>query len=163
MIWAMAMTVRGGPPPDMPIGYLTVNHSVWVLVIWGLPVILIEAILLRFLLPKVRVFRVAFVMNYSTTLLGLVLALITPLWPYEVVGEFLGMTGSTLYYDNDALLLDSIIFFVILGIVGILIEGVILQRLATNAPRQRVWVAALVSNVVSYAVVFLLYVLQMAG
>ncbi len=39
------------PTPDMGAGYLMVGYGTWALIGWGLPAIIVEAVLLHTLLP----------------------------------------------------------------------------------------------------------------
>ena len=135
------------------------------LALWGLPAILIEAVLLRLILPGTRALRNSVVMNLITTAVGLGVGLIVPFPLYELAGKQTGIEGMLLYYGDEKVMLAYLInIALLLGLLGVVIEGAILQFwLEPRAPAKRVWAAALAANAASYAMGLCLPLLLLAG
>jgi hypothetical protein len=139
---------------DFATGLIASLFGSLVLVVWGIPAILVEAILLRILLPGARAFRDSLVMNVISTVVGLVVGV-----PIQVLYPLLGDLLSLDYYYGNPTLLSVfwLAFAFITWGMSVLIEGALLRRwLEPDAPAGRLWRAVVIVNAVTYAVPFAL-------
>lgn len=142
---------------DMGWAPLASMFGVWVLVLAAPLTILGEALVIwRFLAPRneysfKRSVKVSTIMNVISGILGFLFGSIIPtgiIGAGRFTGEFYGAT----YYEANpeavfALYADMMIGFCI---VSIIVEGIILNWLASQSPKRSVWLIAVISNLVSY-------------
>ena len=138
---------------DMGAGVLAVIMGPGVFVIWGIPAVLVETLILRFALPKAKALRDSIVVNLASAVVGLALA-IPANYLYYWAGNILELDSWDLYEGTSSLFrLYFLAIFVAFLIMTVVIEGAILKfYLEPWAPGSRVLATVIGMNLVSYAV-----------
>ena len=124
--------------------------------LWGVPAILIEALLLDRLLPQARALRDSLIINLVSTAAGLVVGYLASRPLLSEVINRLGLDHDEFYYyvDPTALKLDLGALLLVLWVPSVLIEGALLQLwLERQIKPWPLWRAVLVVNSASYAAV----------
>jgi hypothetical protein len=120
--------------------------------------ILVEAVVLRLLLPRARSFwrslGCSLLMNLTSGLLGVVWVYYAASWLFELNER----TGGSYYVPSpeaERVLLPSVVLYWALSVV---IEGIILMLLEKGRYHPgRTWAVCLAANVLSYVALFVLF------
>jgi hypothetical protein len=149
--------------PDFGAGYFIALLGTLALLVWAIPALFIEALLLWSLLPgscALRALFDSFVMNLVTTLIGYAIGsrwYFSDLYPW--LAELAGLDG---YYDVGP---HTGAFFLIVLLIqwalSVLIEGLLLTWLEPKVARSRIWLSSLLVNVGSYIVGFSFLILSL--
>ena len=146
--------------PDFGAGYFIAALGVIALLVWAIPALFIEALLLWSLLPGSRALYDSFVVNLVTTLIGYAIGsrwYLVDLYP--LLTRLAGLEG---YYDvgphTGAFFL---IVLLIQWVLSVLIEGLLLTWLEPGIARRRIWLSSLSVNAASYIVAPSLLVLSL--
>jgi hypothetical protein len=144
------------PIPDVGWAFSVLFLGVGALVVLAPLTVLGEAAVLRWLLPGGRPLRNSLLANLASGMLGYGgLALGGP--SFFNLGDFVTQrTGGDYFSAPDiALAAYLLIFMAIFWLVSVAVEGVALMVLDRDRPVRRVWLASLVANVCSYAVILI--------
>jgi hypothetical protein len=155
---------------DMGAGVMTTIIGIWGLIFWGIPAFLLEAVILRSMLPKARSFRASFAMNLASSATGFLAssALTSPIqnWFLPLFRPQLdpGEISAILYYEVG---IHTMAYFLalifVLWLLSLLIEGGILKAMEPTLPTRELWQATALANTASYLLAAILIALWVSS
>lgn len=138
------------PLVDMGAGILMYMYGTQAMMIWGVPAVLIEAVLLQQLLPTkmLRAVLESLSINVITTIAGYLTVYRAGLMLYQSAAH---IVGKDFYYETGHHVTLYLLFLgITLCLLSALIEGLVLMRLEREIPKSRIWKSAVMINVASY-------------